>query len=233
MRKSSSALGEGEVAVAVDGVEGVEGVATEEPTEAGAGGVGGGKVAGDESGFLARQTRTCPWGPHGCSRGMRACGRGSSFGIETWSTIEGWDSSVFGLCRIGLKDAGAELLDGEDGPLEGLVEGLIGGFDGGGIGEDVAVMLRLGGVLRGNGSVEVFEAEGECGAGGRGGVSTHGHEERKEAAVVAGGVDVEAELDGMDLRTFLIGSEDAGLGAGNGDGGGEVGVVGVEDVEAG
>jgi hypothetical protein len=47
MKNSSSAAGEGEVAVAVDGVEGVEGVAAEEPAEAGAGGVGAGVVAGD------------------------------------------------------------------------------------------------------------------------------------------------------------------------------------------
>ena len=45
-------FGEGEIAVAVDGVEGVEGVAAEEPAEAGAGGVGGGEVAGDEGGLF-------------------------------------------------------------------------------------------------------------------------------------------------------------------------------------
>ena len=59
-----------------------------------------------------------------------------------------------------------------------------------------------------------------------------GHQQRKKLAVIAGRVDVEFELDGMDLGALLVGREDAGARAGNGDGGGEVGIVGVEDVEA-
>ena len=46
-------LRKGEVAVAVDSVEGVEGVAAEEPAEAGARGVAGGIVAGDQGGFAS------------------------------------------------------------------------------------------------------------------------------------------------------------------------------------
>ena len=55
----------GEVAVAVDGVERVESVAAEEPAEAGARGVGGGVVAGDESRPASRLAssvgRERPW----------------------------------------------------------------------------------------------------------------------------------------------------------------------------
>jgi hypothetical protein len=48
--------------------------------------------------------------------------------------------------------------------------------------------------------------------------------------VIARRIDVQLEFDGMDLRAFLVGSEDAGLCAGNGDGAGEVGIVRVQDV---
>lgn len=50
--------------------------------------------------------------------------------------------------------------------------------------------------------------------------------------MVAGGVDVEFELDGVDLRALLIRGEDAGRCAWDGEGSGKVGVVGMEDVEA-
>ena len=50
--------------------------------------------------------------------------------------------------------------------------------------------------------------------------------------MIAGGVDVQLEFDGMDLGAFLVGSEDAGLCAGDGDGAGEVRIVRVQDVKS-
>src|ERR1017187_8574357 len=50
--------------------------------------------------------------------------------------------------------------------------------------------------------------------------------------MVAGGVDVQLQFDGVDLGPLLVGRQNAGGCAGNGDCGGEIGVVGVQDVVA-
>ena len=143
-------FGEGEIAVAVDGVEGVEGIAAEEPAEAGAGGVGGGEVAGDEGGLFRIP------GPR--KRG-------------TVGTQSGWRRGA--LAGDGLS---LELLDGDDGPLEGFVEGLVGRGDGCGMGEQVLPRLAVGRVESGDLGVELRESCGERGVGCGGGRDAGGHQ---------------------------------------------------------
>src|SRR3974390_2632412 len=87
-------------------------------------------------------------------------------------------------------------------------------------------------VRGGDAGVELRERGAESGMGCRGSVGADGHEQREETAAVACGIDVQPELGGMGLRALLVGLEDAGPGAWNGDGAGEVGVVGAEDVKA-
>ena len=79
---------------------------------------------------------------------------------------------------------------------------------------------------------QLLEGGGEVAGVGCGAVSANGHEQRVEFSLIPDGVDVEFELDGINLGALLVGSEDAGARAGNGDGGGEAGVVGMEDIKA-
>ena len=137
-------FGEGEIAVAVDGVEGVERVAAEEPAEAGAGGVAGGVVAGDEGGFvfpgLSIETVFADSGrpqSQGLQPGIH---RPGSARTRVGPVRALWPGDGFGL----------ELLDGDDGPLEGFVQGLVGGVDGDGVGEEFSSSSRRG-LCRGRG----------------------------------------------------------------------------------
>ena len=76
------AAGEGEIAVAVRGVKGEERVAAEEPAEAGAGGIGGGVVAGDQAGFVVEGYLAlvdCEFGPAEGAVELRVgCGDGEA-----------------------------------------------------------------------------------------------------------------------------------------------------------
>jgi hypothetical protein len=84
----------------------------------------------------------------------------------------------------------------------------------------------------GNGCVELGEGGSERSVGGGGGAHAGGHQQRKQLFLVSGWVDVQFEFHWMDLGALLIGGEDAGLGSGNGEGSGEVGIVGVQNVKA-
>ncbi len=92
-------LGKSEVAEAVDGVEGVEGVAAKEPAEAGACGVGGGEVAGDECGRVSA--------PFFVLEGVRRRGAlaGDGLGFELFDGDDG-PQEGFVECLIGGLDGG-------------------------------------------------------------------------------------------------------------------------------
>ena len=67
--------------------------------------------------------------------------------------------------------------------------------------------------------------------GGGSVVGADGHQQRKKPSVVASRIDVQIKLDGMDLGSLLVGSQNARLRAGNGDCAGQVGIVGVQHIE--
>ena len=125
-------------------------------------------------------------------------------------------------CVVATGLLGFELLDGDDGPLEGFVEGFVGSVDGDGIGKELLVTLGVGLVGGSDAVVQFFE---RCAQGMRCWLRPDWC--RRPSAADRGvpwsrvGIDVELQFDGMDLGALLVGSENAGSRAGNRDGRGE------------
>ena len=82
----------------------------------------------------------------------------------------------------------------------------------------------------GDGGVELRKSRAKGGVGGSRRSGSHGHQQREEPATVTSRVDVQLQLDGMHLGPLLIGGQDAGLCAGDGDRAAQIRIVAVEDV---
>ena len=108
----------------------------------------------------------------------------------------------------------------------------VGRFDRGGVGEEGPPCFGVRPIERGDLRVELSEGCSESGVGGGGWRDAGGHEQREDLVLVLDRVNAQAQFQGMDLGSFLIGREDAGFGAGDGESGSEVGVVGVQHIPA-